>query len=123
MVRKLFPRNAGLLFILCFISFSPAFSQELYPVKPPDRLWHNEHRSLRYKPDAGDFVITNGDRLFTRALYGTHSAFRIEAGDRPEFALYMPGMGGNFKMGIQAGNSSKWLTTATTIIARYRPGS
>lgn len=86
-------------------------------------LWHNETRELRYKPDGEDFVITNGKRLFTRALYGTHTAFRIEAGDRPEFALYMPGMGGNFKIGIESGGNSKWLTNAKKITARYRPGS
>jgi hypothetical protein len=97
-------------------------AQELYPVKLSDKEWHNKPRELRYKPEGSDFVITNGNRLFTRALYGTHTAFRIETGDRPEFALYMPGMGGNFKLGLAAGDSSKWLTAATTIIARYRAG-
>lgn len=99
------------------------FGQELYPLQRTDRLWHNEQQELRYKPDGTDFVITNGNRLFTRALYGTHSAFRVETGDRPEFAMYMPGMGGNFKLGIATGKNSKWLTTAKTITARYRAGS
>lgn len=98
-------------------------AQELYPVKLPDKDWHDKPRELRYKPEGTDFVITNGNRLFTRALYGTHTAFRVETGDRPEFALYMPGMGGNFKLGIGAGDSSKWLTAAKTITARYRAGS
>ncbi|EOR94180.1 hypothetical protein ADIARSV_2675 [Arcticibacter svalbardensis MN12-7] len=35
-----------------------------------------------------DLLIINGNRLFTRALYGTHTAFRIETGERPEIALY-----------------------------------
>jgi hypothetical protein len=98
-------------------------AQELYPVKLSDKEWHNKTRELRYKPEGTGFVITNGNRLFTRALYGTHTAFRIETGDRPEFALYMPGMGGNFKLGIVSGDSSKWLTAAKTIVARYRAGS
>lgn len=98
-------------------------AQELYPLKISDKEWHDKPRELRYKPDGGDFLITNGNRLFTRALYGTNTAFRIESGDRPEFALYMPGMGGNFKLGIGNGDSSKWLTAAKTIIARYRAGS
>lgn len=98
-------------------------AQELYPLKLSGAEWHGKPRELRYKPEGTDFVITNGNRLFTRALYGTHTAFRVEAGDRPEFALYMPGMGGNFKLGIQSGNSSKWLTQAKTITARYRAGS
>ncbi|MES2890686.1 MAG: hypothetical protein V4725_01705, partial [Bacteroidota bacterium] len=69
-------------------------SPELYAQQEPG-LWHNKQRSLRYHPEGEDFVITNGSRRFTRALYGSNSAFRAEAGDLPEFALYMPGMGGN----------------------------
>jgi hypothetical protein len=112
-----------LAIIALVISALNAFSQELYPLKLPDGLWHNEQRELRYRPDGEDFVITNGNRLFTRALYGTNTAFRVETGDRPEFALYMPGMGGNFKLGLETDGSSIWLTEAKTITARYRAGS
>ncbi|MFA9195931.1 DUF4450 domain-containing protein [Flavobacterium sp. FBOR7N2.3] len=113
-----------LLTATLFVSSLPTFGQELYPIKKTDRLWHNEQLEVRYKPEGTDFVITNGNRLFTRALYGTHSAFRVETGDRPEFALYMPGMGGNFKLGISSSNTNaKWLTKAKTITARYRAGS
>ena len=86
-------------------------------------LWHGEERTLRYKPVGGDFVIVNGRRRFNRALYGTNTAFRVEAGDLPEFALYMPGMGGNWRFGLSKGNSTKWLTEAKYIKAVYRPGS
>jgi hypothetical protein len=84
--------------------------------------WHGIQREIRYQPDGTDFVITNGNRRFTRALYGTNTAFRVEAGDLPEFALYMPGMGGNIKFGIINKDSSKWLINAENITARYRPG-
>lgn len=116
-------RISSMLFIQFIFINSNVISQELYPVKLSNAEWHNQPRELRYKPDGTDFVITNGNRLFTRALYGTHTAFRVETGDRPEFALYMPGMGGNFKLGMQSGDSSKWLTRAKTITARYRAGS
>jgi hypothetical protein len=86
-------------------------------------LWHNKERSIRYQPQGTDFVIHNGNRRFVRALYGTNTAFRVEAGDLPEFALYMPGMGGNFKFGLISGNESKWLINAQSIKATYRPGS
>lgn len=114
---------AQLATVTLLVTSLQTFAQELYPIKKTDRLWHNEQQELRYKPDGTDFVITNGNRLFTRALYGTPTAFRVETGDRPEFALYMPGMGGNFKLGIGTGNTSKWLTTAKIITARYRAGS
>jgi hypothetical protein len=85
--------------------------------------WHGIKRSIRYQPDGEDFVIVNGKRRFNRALYGSNTAFRAEAGDLPEFALYLPGMGGNMKLGIGRGDSSIWLTGAREVMARYRPGS
>ncbi|GAB3836124.1 DUF4450 domain-containing protein [Hymenobacter jeollabukensis] len=90
---------------------------------PAPPLWHGQQRTLRYRPAGEDFVIRNGQRRFTRALYGTHTAFRVEAGDLPEFALYLPGMGGNLKFGLVAGGRSKWLIEADSIEARYRPGT
>jgi hypothetical protein len=100
-----------------------ATAQELYPVPLKKEAWHGEQRKLRYHPEGGDFVITNGNRRFNRALYGTNTAFRVEAGDLPEFAFYMPGMGGNLKFGLLSGNKSIWLIDARKITARYTPGS
>jgi hypothetical protein len=79
-------------------------------------------RTVRYEPQGQDFVITNGQFKFNRALYGVNTAFRVEAGDLPEFALYMPGMGGNFKFALVSGDRAVWLTDAKKIEARYRPG-
>src|SRR5450432_3828437 len=89
----------------------------------PTGLWHGLERSVRYSPVGRDFVIMNGGRRFNRALYGTHTAFRVEAGDLPEFAMYLPGMGGNLQFGLLDGDSSKWLIRARSIRATYRPGS
>ena len=93
------------------------------PAPPAPPLWHGQPRALRYHPEGQEFVITNGTRRFNRALYGTHTAFRVEAGDLPEVALYLPGMGGNLKFGLLANGQSKWLIHADTITARYRPGA
>lgn len=86
-------------------------------------LWHNKPRSVHYLPEGGDFVCTNGKLRFNRALYGTNTGFRVEAGDLPEFALYLPGMGGNLKLGVMGNTGVKWLTEAQHIKATYRPGS
>ncbi|HEX2631005.1 MAG TPA: DUF4450 domain-containing protein [Chitinophagaceae bacterium] len=91
--------------------------------QPDQKLWHNKERVVHYLPQGNDFVLKEGKRRFNRALYGTNTGFRIEAGDLPEFALYMPGMGGNFKFGLIAGNKSKWLIDADHIKTIYRPGS
>ncbi len=85
--------------------------------------WHGTERLMHYRPDGSDFVLVNGKNRFNRALYGTNTAFRVETGDLPEFALYMPGMGGNLKFGLIAGSVSKWLIDAKEITARYRPGA
>src|SRR5436190_17167491 len=87
------------------------------------QLWHDKERTLRYHPEENDIVIENGDKRFNRALYGGNTAFRAEAGDLPEFALYMPGMGGNLKFGIIANGRSKWLIDAKYIKANYSAGS
>jgi len=91
--------------------------------KQETKLWHNQQRELRYKPDGKGFVITNGEKRFNRAIYGTNTGFRVEAGDLPEFALYMPRMGGTLRLGLIKGKESKWLIDAQNIVARYEAGS
>lgn len=85
--------------------------------------WHGIERTVHYKPDGEDFLLVNGKRRFNRALYGGNTAFRVEAGDLPEFALYLSGMGGNLKFGLLRGANSKWSIDAKKIETRYRPGS
>ena len=86
-------------------------------------LESNIARPLRYHPEGTDFVIENGGEFFNRPLYGTHTAFRVDAGDKPEFALYLPGRGGNLRVALKRGGSAKWLFDAAHITTRYRPGS
>lgn len=77
---------------------------------------------LRYRPDKGDFVIRNGAEYFNRALYGGHTAFRVDAGDKPEFSLYLPGRGGNLRLGLRTAAGIKWINDAQSTESRYRPG-
>ena len=85
-------------------------------------LESNMARPLRYTPVDRSFVIRNGREFFNRPIYGPISSFRVDAGDLPEFSLYLPGHGGNLKLGILAGADSKWCAAADEVIARYRPG-
>jgi hypothetical protein len=82
----------------------------------------NAERPLRYQPDSGDFLIENGAHRFNRPLYGGNRGFRIEAGDRPEFALFLPGRGGNIRLGLGSGTTARLISDATNVRARYRPG-
>lgn len=79
-------------------------------------------RPLRYRPDGADFVIENGTEIFNRPLYGGNTAFRVDGGDRPEFVLYLPGRGGNLRLGVRSDQGARWLHDAERIVARYRPG-
>ncbi len=45
----------------------------------------------KYRPENRGFVCENGRNLFTRALYGGHSDYRIETGDMPIFAIVKKG--------------------------------
>ncbi len=90
---------------------------------PRPMLVGNLSRPLRYTPEGTDFVIKNGDQLFNRPLYGSATPFRVDAGDRPEFSFYLPGRGGNLRLGLETPRGAKWLNQADSTVARYRPGS
>ena len=83
---------------------------------------HLQERTLRYSPDGEDFVIVNGKNKFNRALYGGNTGFRLETGDVPEFAFYLPRMGGNLTFSISKGLKTIQLNNAEKIETRYRPG-
>ncbi|MHB9056321.1 MAG: DUF4450 domain-containing protein [Paludibacteraceae bacterium] len=83
---------------------------------------HQRERKLRYTPDGEDFVIVNGKNKFNRALYGGHSGFRLETGDVPEFAFYLPRMGGNLTFSLTNGKKNIRLNDVRRIESRYRPG-
>src|SRR5436190_17684833 len=109
----------GIIFFITFLFAASSFAQKNDAVA----YWHNKERNIHYKPEGNDFVCVNGKMRFNRALYGTNTGFRVEAGDLPEFAMYMPGMGGNIKFGLISGNKSKWLINAQNIKTIYRAGS
>ncbi len=101
---------------------TPAFRPELI-YQPRGNFSNSIARPLRYWPDGTDFVITNGAELFNRPLYSMNSGFRIDGGDKPEFSLYLPGRGGNLRLGIKTSAGVKWLNDARQIVTRYRPDS
>ncbi|MCB1133335.1 MAG: DUF4450 domain-containing protein, partial [Verrucomicrobiae bacterium] len=83
-------------------------------------------RPLNYQPDGTSFLVENGSHRFNRPLYAGNTGFRAEAGDKPEFALFLPGRGGNLRLGLipaDAAQAPLWLHDARSITARYQPGS
>ncbi len=85
--------------------------------------WKDNDRILHYTEDQGDFLLVKGRYRFNRALYGNNLASRVEAGDLPEFALYMPGMAGNLQFVLSNKQLRKKMIDADHIETRYRPGA
>lgn len=116
----------GLVFSIVCVLISTAGGA----YNPPERIMAvrptfegQTERSLRYRPDNGDFVIRNGKEFFNRPIYGGNAAFRVDAGDLPELSLYLPGQVGNIRFGIRRRDGYLWLHQAQDVTARYRPGA
>ncbi len=75
--KILVPISAGLLLFPLL-----SISQEKQTV--------TSERKIHYVPEGNSFVLKNGSRKFNRALYGTNTAFRVEAGDLPNLPCICP---------------------------------
>lgn len=84
--------------------------------------WQGKERTLRYQPQGEEFVIKNGDKRFTRAIYGTNTGFRLETSDFPEFGLYMPNLGGSVYMAVSTPAATTWIKEMETIESRFKSG-
>lgn len=124
------------LFFYILISLLPAFAYAQYttgnkPQSAGDRIEstsYNDHkrgaaRTLQYHPDGEDFVSVNGKNRYTRALYGSHTAFRLETSDRPIFAVYEKRNSKNIHFHLVLADSSVTpLEEAAWCESRYTPG-
>lgn len=87
-------------------------------------LESNVARPLRYAPLNNGFSIHNGTQFFNRPLYGPNIPFRVDGGDLPEFSLYLPGHGGNLRLGIASSltGRSLWASECANIVTLYKDG-
>ena len=108
-----------LLFLVLILSGITANAQNINPAL----YWQGKERTLRYTPDGEEFVITNGNKRFTRAIYGTNTGFRFETSDFPEFGLYMPNLGGSVYMAIQTPSQPVcWIKDMESVESRFKSG-
>lgn len=124
------------LFFYILISLLPAFAYAQYttgnkPQSAGDRIEstsYNDHkrgaaRTLQYRPDGEDFVSVNGKNRYTRALYGSHTAFRLGTSDRPIFAVYEKRNSKNIHFHLVLADSSVTpLEETAWCESRYTPG-
>lgn len=55
-------------------------------------------RRQQYRPHYSSFVCENGENRYTRALYGSHTDWRLETSDRPVFAVVKKGHHRNIRL-------------------------
>lgn len=124
------------IFFYTLISLLPVFAYAQYttgnkPQSAGDRIEstsYNDHkrgaaRTLQYRPDGEDFVSVNGKNRYTRALYGSHTAFRLETSDRPVFAVYEKRNSKNIHFHLVLADSSVTpLEETAWCESRYTPG-
>ena len=80
-------------------------------------------RTLQYEPGAGgDFFCLNGNNRYTRALYGSHTDWRLETSDRPIFAVVKKGYHRNIRFVVETDGKSCPLEEVRSCIARYHQG-
>lgn len=121
------PRLRPFVFALAVLLAAAAHAEDQVPPPSasgfgPERARELE-RPLRYTPGGGSFAIADGGEFFNRPLYGTNTAFRVDGGDKPEWSLYLPGRGGNLRLGLVADDGQvRWLHDAAGIETLYRPG-
>ena len=80
-------------------------------------------RTLQYEPGAGgDFVCLNGNNRYTRALYGSHTDWRLETSDRPIFAVVKKGYHRNIRFVAEIDGQDYPLEEIIPCTARYYLG-
>ena len=80
-------------------------------------------RTLQYEPGVGgDFFCVNGNNRYTRALYGSHTDWRLETSDSPIFAVVKKGYHRNIRFVIEVDGRDYPLEEIRPCIARYFQG-
>lgn len=120
-----------LLFLLLLPAATARGQYAAIPPKAGDQIEftsYNDHkrgrpRTLQYLPDGDDFVCLNGENRYTRALYGSPTAWRLETSDRPIFATYVKNDSRNIRFRLLLPDGRTVALEQTDLCeARYTPG-
>jgi hypothetical protein len=109
--------------LLCFTSMTAQLRGDFIESTSRNEHLHGTERTLQYRPEGDEFVCVNGKNRYTRALYGSHTPFRVETSDRPVFAFYNNGKGGNISFRVVFDNGLEMPLDRTDYCeARYSAG-
>ena len=80
-------------------------------------------RTLQYQPGAGGaFVCADGNNRYTRALYGSHTDWRLETSDRPIFAVVKKSYHRNIRLVAEVDGIDYPLEQVSPCTASYVDG-
>ena len=88
------------------------------------QAWASEKpaRQMQYWPEGRSIVCVNGNNRYTRALYGSHTLFRLETSDRPVFATYDKGKSKNIRFFLTTNGKTVRLDSTDYCRASYQGG-
>lgn len=79
-------------------------------------------RQLQYHPSGKGFVRENGSNRYSRALYGSHTNWRLETSDRPLFATYDKKAAWNIQFTLLVGAQAYRLDSTSYCQSYYEGG-
>lgn len=83
----------------------------------------SNERRLQYSPTADGYIrCDNGNNLYTRALYGGNTAFRVETSDRPIFGAFHGKDNRNVHFIVESNGKSLRLDSTAQCKAFFRGG-
>ena len=86
-------------------------------------LERDTHRVLQYTPTPDGYIMSeNGKNLYTRALYGGNTAFRVETSDRPIFGAYHGKDNRNIHFIVEVDGHAQRLDSVAECKSYYRGG-
>ncbi|MDR2145312.1 MAG: DUF4450 domain-containing protein [Tannerella sp.] len=129
MIYKHLIINAFLI-VNCQLSIVNSFAQTKKVGDYIENMSYNEMetrragapRPLQYRPEGDGFVSVNGKNRFTRALYGSHTLFRIETSDRPVFGIYNKTQNRHIAFKLKTGDGIVALDSTEYCRSIYIPG-
>ncbi len=82
----------------------------------------DEARPFQYHPEGREIVCYDGNNRYTRALYGSHTEYRIETSDRPIFGIFRKRAHRNIRFTLDEKGKTFALESTTHCEARYSAG-
>ncbi len=105
------------------ITVSAAVAQDHIESHTHNSDFRGARRTMQYRPGADASIVThNGDNLYTRALYGSNSLWRLDTSDMPIFAAYHKSDNRNIHFLVKAGGKELRLDSVADCTAAYKGG-